>query len=307
MIRAAGIDLGGSKSEVQLFDNTWALHDKRRDPTPDSYSALLELLANQVAWARAQGGTHLPVGIGSAGLIDHQGLAFTANLPAMGHPLPSDLAAKAAQPLTWINDCRALALSEAALGAGRGYEKTVALILGTGLGGGLIINGALMPGPTGTGGEFGHMPASAAAIAEAGLDLRPCGCGQWGCYESYLSGPNLSQIAADRLKKPVTVEELAKAWGRDPKVDRIWNGWLRIAADLLKSIIYVADPDIIIIAGGLSKIPQLAEALSGAVEKVQLPGFAIPPISIAQGGDASGARGAALAADQAFRKGQGDA
>ncbi|MBM1220916.1 ROK family protein [Ponticoccus sp. SC2-23] len=297
-MRAAGIDLGGTKSEVQLFDQDWALVDRRRDATPASYDALVAMLTEQVRWVQDRAGEAVPVGIGAAGLVDAEGNAFTANLPAMGRPLPADIARAAGHRVTYVNDCRALALSEAVFGAGRGHATVMSLIMGTGVGGGVAHRGALWPGPAGTGGEFGHMPVSGPGLLAHGLALRECGCGRRGCVESYVSGPGLARTAREVAGRDMTPEEVAAARATDPGAGRSWAAWLDLAADMALALVQAVDPDVIVLGGGLSRVDGLVGELEQALAQAQIPGFGVPPIVLAEGGDASGARGAALAASQ---------
>ena len=297
MICAAGIDLGGTKSEVQLFDQQWRQRDVRRDPTPRTYPELVELLATQVHWAleRAQGS--VPIGLGAAGLLYPDGTSFTANLPVKGQTLLDDLIRSAGHSVTYVNDCRAMALSEAIYGAGRGYTTVMALILGTGVGGGIVQHGRLLPaGPSGTGGEFGHMPASALVAQSNGLPSRPCGCGRLGCAETYIAGPGMSALALHLTGEQLTPEQIDARRHSDEAINEVWAVWVSFTADLLLSLVQVVDPDVIVLGGGLSQIPGVCEALSKGLAATQIRGFGIPRIVLAEGGDASGARGAAMAA-----------
>ena len=296
MICAAGIDLGGTKSEVQLFDADWQCVDRRRDPTPATYGALVKLLAEQVQWSAAQVDGTIPVGLGAAGLVYPDGTSFTANLPVKGQPLLADLEQAAGQAVTYVNDCRALALSEAIYGAGRGFRTVMALILGTGVGGGIVHEGKLYEGPAGTGGEFGHMPASAAIALEHDLPLRPCGCGRRGCAETYVAGPGMTALAEHLIGETLSPETIAARKDTDASVARVWAVWRDMTAEMLLTLVQVADPDVIVLGGGLSRIPNLCDELSAALAQAQIDGFGGPEITLAQGGDASGARGAAMAA-----------
>jgi predicted NBD/HSP70 family sugar kinase len=143
---AIGIDIGGTKIELQVFDRAWGRIARDRRPTPADYAGLLEAVAELVGSAQAAHGP-LPVGISAAGLVDRRsGLAITANLPATGRPFPADLAARLGQRVAFINDCQAMALSEARLGAGRGHRRVAGLILGTGVGMGVLGASALQNG-----------------------------------------------------------------------------------------------------------------------------------------------------------------
>ncbi|MGL4236516.1 ROK family protein, partial [Tabrizicola sp.] len=196
MIIAGGIDLGGTKIEAQLFDEDWRLTTRHRWPTPPDYPALVQAMAQAIHWCE----THakpLPIGISAAGLVNPAtGLALTSNLPATGHPFPADIATAAGRPTAWINDCRALTLSEATLGAAKGADPAVGLILGTGVAGGVVTKGALLPSPAQVGGEFGHFPLAAAPMQTHGLPILKCGCGRTGCTETYLSAPGLARITS---------------------------------------------------------------------------------------------------------------
>ena len=301
---AAGIDLGGTKIETQIFDADWVCVDRQRIDTPSSYSVLVQTLVEQALWADRKAGRSLPVGIGAAGLLNPaSGLVYAANLPAMNRPLQNDIETMLGRKVTYINDCRALALSETVFGAGRGITTVAALILGTGVGGGLTIGGKLVPGFAAVGGEFGHLPASAHLIAKHGLPLLQCGCGRVGCCETLISGPGMTRIARRFMGQDISPENLVEMKGTNTLAAQVWAVWCDLLADLLLTLVFIVDPAAVVIAGGLSKIPNLIEDLTAALHRAQFPGFAIPQLVIAQGGDASGARGAAYMAAQEHKFG----
>lgn len=296
---AVGIDLGGTKIAAQVFDADWQVVDVNRVPTPRDYDALVAAVAGQVAWADKVAGI-APVGIGAAGLINPtSGLALTANLCATGHPFPADIDRAVGRATTYVNDCRALALSEAVFGAGRGHRVVMSLILGTGVGGGVAIDGRLMPGPLMTGGEFGHTSASAAIVQAHGLPITRCGCGRMGCIETLIAGAGLTRIAQAVTGQALTPPQIAAAKADDPAVRSVWDIWCALTADLLRNLTLAMDPDIIVLGGGLSQIAGVADDLTLALQAAQLEGYATAPIVCAQGGPESGARGAAYAAVQA--------
>ncbi len=295
---AAGVDLGGTKTETQIFDANWQVAGNRRDPTPKNYAALIETLANQIEWARAQAGPDLAIGIGGAGLVNPAtGLVLAANLCASGHPLPADISEAVGQPITYINDCKALALSEAVFGAGRGHRRVLSITLGTGIGGGIAMDGKLFQGPTQMEGEVGHTSAPAHLVVKHGLPMVACGCGRRGCAETLISGPGLTRLAETLMGQSLTPREIADRRGGD--MQKVWTLWCDLVADLLRNLNLTIDPDIIVLGGGLSLIAGVGDDLSDALKRAQLADFAIPPIAIAQGGETSGARGAAYAAWQA--------
>jgi len=295
MIIAGGIDIGGTKIEAQVFGPDWMLVARNRWPTPPEYGQIVQAMAGAVHWCEVQGHKGLPVGISAAGLVNPAtGLALTSNLPATGKPFPADIAAAAGRPISWINDCRALALSEATLGAARGADPAVALILGTGVAGGVVTKGALLASPARVGGEFGHFSLAAAPVIAHGLPLITCGCGRTGCAETYLSAPGLARIAAHLTGQSHRPEAIVAGRANSPAFARTWEIWLDLATEFLVTLCLTIDPRVIVIGGGLSQAPGLIDDLSARLSKATLAGFPNPAIRLAQGGDASGARGAAL-------------
>ena len=223
-MNAIGIDLGGTKMEAQVFDDAWSVAARRRRDTPKDYAELVTELADLIRWADAQTSGTVPVGIGAAGLVNPKtGLARTANLVATGQPFPADIARTVERPVTYVNDCRALALSEAIFGQGKGRRTVMALVLGTGVGGGIAVDGSILQGPTHTGGEFGHTSAPAHLVAKHDLPIWRCGCGRMGCIETYIAGPGLARLAKHILGTDLTTVEIAAR--RDIDTGPVWQVW----------------------------------------------------------------------------------
>lgn len=296
MAIAIGIDLGGTKIETQIFDGNWSVVQRQRVDTPHDYDALVATMVAQIEWARAQGG-NAPVGIGAAGLVSPiNGKALTANLSATGRTFPADIAAAAGSPVTYVNDCRALALSEAVFGVARGLSPVVGLILGTGVGGGVAVGGALIEGPGLFAGEFGQLPLSADIIDRLGLPLVTCGCGRRGCSETLISGPGMERLAQHMTGLTYAPPQIADGRNGNAGLTQVWQVWCELVADLMRTISLNIDPEAIVLGGGLSRIEGVAEDLFAALQTQMWDGFPTPQVLIAQGGDASGARGAAYAA-----------
>jgi len=294
---AAGIDLGGTKIEAQVFDSAWNRVDSRRIATPRAYDALVAAMAEQIAWVQQLGQPDLPIGVAAAGLINPRtGLALTANLPATGRPFPADIARVAGRPVTYVNDCRAQALSEAQFGAARGYRSALALNLGTGLAGGIVVDRRLLPGPSGLGGEFGHFALPAQVIVAHRLPIVRCGCGRMGCTETLIAGPGLSRIYQHLSGQSASPEVITTTRSTDPVANAAWAIWCEVTAEMLHTLCYTVDPECVVLAGGLSRAPGLIPDLTAALQRAQLPGYGVPPLLLAEGGDTTGARGAALAA-----------
>ena len=295
MIIAGGIDLGGTKIEAQVFNDDWRLAARERWPTPKTYAEIVTAMAQAIHWCETQGRRELPIGISAAGLVNPvTGLALTSNLPASGKPFPADIAAAAGRPVAWINDCRALTLSEATLGAAKGAEPAVGLILGTGVAGGVVTKGALLASSGQVGGEFGHFPLAAAPMVAHRLPVLPCGCGRTGCVETYLSAPGLARIARLLTGQDHTPETIVTGRNVMPAFTQAWEIWLDLAAEFLVTLCLTIDPQVIVIGGGLSHAPGLTDDLARRLGGAMLASFPIPAIRLAEGGDASGARGAAL-------------
>lgn len=291
---AGGIDLGGTKMEAQIFDADWRVVADQRIPTPADYLGLLKAVAGLVAWADQTSGGALPIGICHPGLTDPKtGQALAANIPTTGFPFVQDISDVAARQIPCLNDCRALALSEAAFGYGRGHRTVAALVIGTGIGGGVVVDKTVWAGPTGVGGEFGHGPLPAHLVQTHNLPIVQCGCGRLGCVETLTSGPGLTRLAKTLTGRNLSPLEIATRRAIDPEISKVWDVWCQIMAEMLHSIVLTVDPDVIILGGGLSQIDGIAADLSKSLCAIQLAPWGNVPIHCAQGGDASGARGAA--------------
>lgn len=288
-----GIDLGGTKIEARVFDAALADVARNRIPTPTaSYAALLDGIAEQVAWLE----THAPmetIGLGTPGLINPKtGVMLTANLPATGRRLAADIAAKVGRHIPLLNDCRAFTLTEATMGAGKPYRNVVGFVIGTGVAGGQALDGRIMADLNGQHGEYGHLPLPAAFVNRHKLPLLPCGCGLTGCFETYLSGPGLIRLAQHLTGETATPAQILAAF---PTVRAIW---IDLLASLIALITRTSDPDVIVLGGGLGMIAGLDKDIRAALQPLLLHNTIAPAIVQAEHGDASGALGAALFAQQ---------
>lgn len=287
-----GIDLGGTKIEARLFDGPDALTARtRRVPTPlEGFEALRDGVVEQIRWLEeAAGDAALRVGVAVPGIVDPAtGEGFAANVPLTGRSLRDALARRVGREVAVVNDCMAFAVSEARGGAGEGGRVVMGLILGTGVGGGVCVDGAVPPRHAGLAVEVGHVPASARAVAEHGLPLFACGCGRMGCLETYVSGTGLSNIAQWRTGRRVPAHAV-----EDEATLAVWAD---LAGGALATIQLMLDPDVIVLGGGLSNMPGIEGRLDDALARSRLGPARAPRIVRARHGDASGARGAALLA-----------
>ncbi|MFO0962851.1 MAG: ROK family protein [Phycisphaerales bacterium] len=297
-----GIDLGGTKAELlaQRADGSVALRE--RVPSPTQYGALLEALAALVARADAAlgadgaaGGARTPVGVGAPGSPNPAtGLHRNSNLTCMnGRPFERDLAAALGRPVRVVNDANCLALSEAIDGAGAGLGSgrvVFGVILGTGVGGGLVVDGRVVVGRNGVGGEWGHNPMPGLGDAEAAA--LPCYCGRFGCLEQCISGPALERRYAAQAGAHLPMAQIAARAGSDPAAAALLEHAAGSVARALGVVVNLCDPDAIVLGGGLSNIPGLAERVEALLPRWVFSDACSTPVRRAQHGDSSGIRGA---------------
>ena len=296
---ALGIDLGGTKIEAALLDGSGTIAWRRRVPTPTGdYAGTLQAVAALVAAARAEAGAPgLSIGIGTPGSAGPGGRMKNCNSTCLnGQALQADLEALLGQRVALANDANCLALSEATDGAGAGAAVVFAVILGTGTGGGIAVHGRVLAGANGLAGEWGHNPMPWAD--EAGDPRWPCYCGHAGCIETLLSGPGLAREHARRHGGALDAAAIAAAAsaGNAACIETLQLHAARLAR-ALASVINLLDPELIVLGGGLSRMPHLYEAVprlwAGWVFSA---GADTPPrtrLLPARHGDASGVRGAA--------------
>ncbi|MEQ9398286.1 MAG: ROK family protein [Longimicrobiales bacterium] len=289
-----GIDLGGTKIEAVVLDADGAERARRRVPTPPSYEETLDALADLVASVEADAGGRGTIGMGIPGTLSTStGRVKNANSTwLIGRPLDTDLAERLARPVRLMNDANCFALSEATDGAGRGADIVFGVILGTGVGGGIVVRGRLVAGAQGIAGEWGHNPLPCPADGE-----RPgpeCYCGRHGCIETFLSGPGM---VADHRRatgaRRSTREIAADALAGDPAARATVDRYVERLGRGLASVINVLDPDVIVLGGGLSNLEGLAEAAGNALTPWVFTDRVETRIVPNAHGDSSGVRGAA--------------
>ena len=294
---AVGLDIGGTKIEVQSFGADWSVIKKRRVATPQSYDAFIAAIVDQVDWV-LEGKKHaIPIGISSAGYANPiTGTFLAANIPASGKPFLEDAIKALDAPVTLINDARAFAQSEAVFGAAKNERVVAGVILGTGVGGGIVIEKQLHLGRHAVGGEFGHCSAPANVVSQHNLPMVQCRCGRLGCIETLVAGPGLERLCHAMTGRSLKPVEISERRGSEQDIAEVWRVWCALAAELLLSISLSVEPDVFVLGGGLSQIPGVSDDLSTALEKAHFTPHAGAQIRLAEGGDASGARGAAYAA-----------
>ncbi|MDO5630878.1 MAG: ROK family protein [Paracoccus sp. (in: a-proteobacteria)] len=293
MSGAGGIDVGGTKIEARLLDASMAELARHRMPVPrGDYAGVVDAVVAMTGWLRERGGADLPVGVGLPGVIDPAtGHATTANLPATGRAITAEIAARVGGGVVFANDCKLFTLSESLGGAAEGGETVFGLVIGTGVGGGVVHRGRLVTGMGGLPGEVGHFGLP----AHLGLPVLTCGCGARGCYETLLSGEGIARLSAHATGQPIPAAQVfARAAAGDAAMVGVTDQWFALLTELLLTLNLTIDPDVVVIGGGVSAVPGLADRAQALIDARVLRGTRAPHIRIARFGDASGARGAAL-------------
>ena len=284
-----GIDLGGTKIEVAVLDPAGAVALRRRAGTPESYDAIVAAMAGLVVAAEAELGVRATVGVGIPGTISPAtGLVKNANTQVLiGHALDQDLSAALSREVRVENDANCFALSEAADGAGAGRRCVFGVILGTGCGGGIVVDGRVLAGRNRIAGEWGHTPLPWPRDGEH--PLPPCWCGQSGCLELYLAGPGLARSCdapdAAGLPARAAAGDARAAAALELHADRLARG--------LAVIMNVLDPDVIVLGGGLSNMAHLYDRVPALMQRYVFSDVAATPVVRNRHGDSGGVRGAA--------------
>ncbi len=290
-----GVDLGGTKIEALALDDAGKELQRIRVNTPrGDYTGTVKAIADLVNELESSTANRGSVGVGIPGtVIESTGLVKNANSTWInGMPFQRDLSTAMSREVRCANDANCLAVSEATDGSVAGMPVVFAVIMGTGCGGGIALNGHVHAGRNGIAGEWGHMPLPWATTEE--YPGPPCYCGRHGCLETWISGTGFE---ADFLR--ITGESLrgkqivANARTGDAKaiacLDRLQD---RLARGLAV-IANVLDPDAIVIGGGLSNTDELYIGISERISSYAFGGGMHTPVVKAMHGDSSGVRGAA--------------
>lgn len=290
-----GIDMGGTKIEGIGLGADGRTVARERIPTPrNDYDGTVRAIASLVARLEADAGETGTVGVGIPGCISPRtGLVKNANSTwLIGHAFDRDLAAALDRPVRLENDANCLAVSESVDGAAAGARVVFAAILGTGCGGGIVVENRPISGANAIAGEWGHTPLPWPRAEE--WPGRRCYCGQVGCLETWISGTGL---AADHLAscgETLTGEEIAvRAEAGEAKAERSLAAFEDRLARGLTVILNILDPDVIVLGGGVSRISRLYETVPRLIPRYAFSDQIDTPLRPAKHGDASGVRGAA--------------
>jgi predicted NBD/HSP70 family sugar kinase len=278
-----GVDIGGTKIEALALDAAGREVFRKRIPSPrGDYAATVSAVSSLVSEI-GEGN----VGIGIPGALSRvTGLVKNANSTwLIGKPLKQDLESALGKEIRIENDANCFALSEATDGAGKGAEVVFGVILGTGVGGGIVVNGKVLTGANAIGGEWGHNPLPLPGAED--LPLPRCYCGRAGCVETYLSGPGLARDHERRTGRRLLPEEIVSLG--DQSLER----YVERLARALASVINVLDPDVIVLGGGMSNVARLYTEVPRLWARHVFSDHVATRLAPPVHGDSSGVRGAA--------------
>jgi fructokinase len=286
-----GVDLGGTKIEAIGLGPDGLERFRRRVDTPrGSYDGTLRAIAELVAAADASAGARGTVGIGMPGAISPAtGLVKNANSTwLIGHPLQPDLEKLLDRPVRLANDANCFALSEASDGAGAGARVVFGAILGTGVGGGIVVDGRVLAGANAIAGEWGHNMLPWPEQDE--WPGPPCYCGRTGCIETFLCGRGLQLAYGAGAPSARAIADAAAA---DSRASAALELYARRLAKALAGVINIVDPDVVVLGGGLSNIAALYRRVPELWTRWIFSDRVDTRLARAEHGDSSGVRGAA--------------
>lgn len=294
-----GVDLGGTKIEAIALSAAGEELHRRRVSTPRDYASCVAAIVDLVTAVEQEVGERGTVGIGIPGtIVPRSGCVKNANSVWLnGQPLGEDLERRLGRPVRVMNDANCFALSEATDGAAAGAHVVFGVILGTGVGGGVVVDGRCLDGANLIAGEWGHNPLPWATPDE--YPGPSCYCGKCGCIEAWLSGPGFEADHRERAGVEMRAPDIVRAASEgDAAAGASLSRYKDRLGRALASLVNVLDPDVIVLGGGMSNVAGLPEAACAALPRYILAtGAESDPIATrvvrARYGDSSGVRGAA--------------
>lgn len=282
-----GIDLGGTKTEGILLDESLKVIERKRIPTIQDYKKIIETITILVNDLKLKSDDRVTVGVCTPGVISQKtGLIKNSNTQCLiGMPLKKDLEKTIGQKILMENDANCFAMAEARLGAAQNYDVVFGVIMGTGVGGGIVINGKIHNGRSNIAGEWGHHI------------IRPhgnrCYCGKQGCVETYVSGPALEKRWKYLTGKNESLPEIIQNFSGN-KAEEWKKEFLENFAIGLANVVNILDPDVVVLGGGVSNIPFLYDEGKNLVYKNVFNDLVDTPILKNKLGDSAGVFGASL-------------
>lgn len=284
-----GIDLGGTKIEGILLDDSFNVVERTRIPTQQEkgYKSIINSIVSLVQELKIKASDNVTIGVSAPGAISKKsGLIKNSNTQCLiGMPLKEDLKQALDQEIAIENDANCFALAEATLGAAKNHNVVFGVIMGTGVGGGIVINGEIHKGRTYIAGEWGHHTLR--------INGNKCYCGKLGCVETYISGPALekrwTELTGKTESLPSIIHNLDTEKGQQWKKEFLENFGIGLA-----NVIDILDPDVIVLGGGISNISFLYDEGRDAVYDKVFSDLVETPILKNQLGDSAGVFGASL-------------
>ena len=287
-----GIDLGGTKIEGILVDEKFDLIERKRIEThqENGYDSIVKSITSLVSELKSKTNVDTSVGVCMPGISDiNSGLIKNSNTQCLiGMPLKTDIEKRLGHKIFMENDANCFALAESSLGAGKGYNIVFGVILGTGVGGGIVINGSLHKGRTNIAGEWGHHTLHP--------NGRQCYCGKQGCVETYISGPALENNWLVLTGKKESLQTITENHS-DEKKEEWKRNFLENFGIGIANVIDILDPDAIILGGGVSNIPFLYDEGKKMIFEKVFSDLVDTPILKNKLGDSAGVFGACLLGD----------
>ncbi len=290
-----GIDLGGTKIEIIVLNNAGEIIFCQRAQTPqNNYDAILNLIKKLIEDAEKTVGCVCSIGIGTPGAISPiTGLLRNSNSVCLnGKPFKDDLENKLQREVRISNDANCFALSEASDGAAAGRSVVFGVIVGTGTGAGVVVNGQVLNGPNAIAGEWGHNPLPWPEDNER--PSRECYCGKSGCIETFLSGVGMEADYFSQTGEKISAEQIVKKSQQGIQAAELClQQYERRMAKSLAHVINILDPDVIVLGGGMSNIQRLYQHVPKLWGEFVFSDYVQTQLLPPEYGDSSGVRGAA--------------
>ena len=289
-----GIDVGGTKIEAAALDADGQFLARVRSPNPGNYDGAIGTIGELIARAESEAGAMGSIGVGTPGSISpRDGLMRNSNATFLnGRAFREDLETALGRQVRMANDANCMALSEAVDGAAAGARSAFAVIVGTGVGGGLVVDGHIVEGANGMGGEWGHVPLPWMTAAE--YPGPSCWCGQNGCLDMLISGTGFRQDHAARSGQMLDGAAIVKA-ARHGEADAVasLDAYVDRLGRALAMIANIVDPDVFVFGGGMSNVEAIYARLPAVIDRYSFGGDWKGQVVPARWGDSSGVRGAA--------------
>ncbi|NII60110.1 ROK family protein [Sphingomonas aerolata] len=289
-----GIDVGGTKIEAAALDANGQFLARVRSPNPGNYDGAIRTIGELIARAESEAGAMGSIGVGTPGSISpRDGLMRNSNATFLnGRAFREDLETALGRQVRMANDANCMALSEAVDGAAAGARSAFAVIVGTGVGGGLVVDGHIVEGANGMGGEWGHVPLPWMTAAE--YPGPSCWCGQSGCLDMLISGTGFRQDHAARSGQMLDGAAIVEA-ARSGEADAVasLDAYVDRLGRALAMIANIVDPDVFVFGGGMSNVEAIYARLPAVIDRYSFGGDWKGQVVPARWGDSSGVRGAA--------------